>query len=122
MLSSLPMADRIAVIALRRALRTGRDPAARLAVMTAVLGGGFAALRFQLLVETLGAAWPDPFMVRRPCCRMATPDEQLLGIMLGTARRDDRAGFDRLLRDMIDDDARSLIWSAARGFVRMDRA
>lgn len=73
-----------------------------------------AARSLHLLLAQIGAAWPDPVAVATPCCAVLTHDEAtLVGIVIA-ARRHSRPVFDALLCEMLDQDARDRLHSAAR--------
>jgi len=72
------------------------------------LGSPRAAILFQLLMEQIGAAWPDPFCVNPPCVPQLSHDEITLMAMLAEASN--RARFDELLSDMLSDDARERLF------------
>jgi hypothetical protein len=72
------------------------------------LGSPRVAALFQLLMEQIGAAWPDPFCVSPPCMPQLSHDETTLMAMLATAS--DRPRFDELLSDMLPDDARERLF------------
>jgi hypothetical protein len=80
----------------------------------AQLGCLQAARSLHLLLAQLGAAWPDPVAIAPPCCATLTYDEAtLVGIVIA-ARRHSRPVFDALLCEMLDQDARDRLHSAAR--------
>src|SRR3546814_16198096 len=73
---------------------------------------------YRLVVEAIGHVWPDPFAVAPPCCPRVSFDEALLAAMVGAAGRDDRARFDTLTAEMLDSDARAMLFTALGNFVR----
>jgi hypothetical protein len=72
-----------------------------------------AAAHLHLLLEEIGAAWPDPFCIAPPCCPRLSHDEALALDMVRAAAREDRPGFDRLLREMIPADMRERLFVSA---------
>ena len=72
-----------------------------------------AAAHLHLLLEEIGAAWPDPFCIAPPCCPRLSHDEALALEMVRTAAREDRPAFDRLLREMIPADMRERLYLSA---------
>lgn len=77
------------------------------------LGDARAAAHLHLLLEEIGAAWPDPFCVAPPCCPRLSHDEALVIDMIGLGGRGDRPGFDRLLAEMIPADMRERLFLSA---------
>jgi len=77
------------------------------------LGSVRAAAHLHLLLEEVGAAWPDPFCIAPPCCPRLSHDEALALDMVCTATHEDRPGFDRLLQDMIPADMRERLYVSA---------
>ena len=94
--------------------RAGEDPVARLGQL---LGRVSAARALLVLMQAIGAAWPDPVAVRRPCCTVLTPDETLFIAMVEQAAMGRRPAFDALLSDMIDADGRDCLFAATSRFV-----
>lgn len=72
-----------------------------------------AAAHLHLLLEEVGAAWPDPFCIAPPCCPRLSHDEALALAMVRTAAREDRPAFDRLLEEMIPADMRERLYLTA---------
>jgi hypothetical protein len=72
-----------------------------------------AAARLHLLLEEIGAAWPDPFCIAPPCCPRLSHDEALALDMVRAAAREDRPGFDRMLHEMIPADMRERLYLSA---------
>jgi hypothetical protein len=72
-----------------------------------------AAAHLHLLLEEIGAAWPDPFCIAPPCCPRLSHDEALALAMVGAAAREDRPAFDRLLEEMIPADMRERLYLSA---------
>jgi len=77
------------------------------------LGDARAAAHLHLMLEEIGAAWPDPFCVAPPCCRRLSHDEALVIDMLRFGAAEDRPGFDRLLAEMIPADMRERLYLSA---------
>lgn len=94
-------------VALRKAGRCPIEPVAER------LGSTAAAGRFHLLLEAVGAAWPDPFAVSPICCPRLSHDESAFADMLRFAGAQDRAAFDRLLHEMLPADARDRLFGSA---------
>ena len=65
------------------------------------LGNLRAAAHLQLMIEEMGAAWPDPFCVAPPGSPAMTHDEATLAEMIEYAACGDRPAFDRLLADLL---------------------
>lgn len=82
------------------------------------LGSMRAAAHFHLLVEEIGAAWPEAFAVSPPCCRFLSHDEALLADMTRLGRAGDRPGFDRLLAEMLPGDERERLFLSASVLAR----
>jgi hypothetical protein len=72
-----------------------------------------AAAHLDLLLEEIGAAWPDPFCIAPLCCARLSHDEALALAMVRTAAREDRPAFDRLLEEMIPADLRERLYLSA---------
>ncbi len=93
-------------------LRSARqDPMPRL--QGYLLSAGLA-MRFALLMDVVQQIWPEPFGIHRPCCPNASIDEALLSRALQYARADARLAFDTLLREMLGNEARDLLYVRAR--------
>jgi len=89
------------------ASRSGRCP---IRAAGARLGSLRAGAHLHLLLEEIGAAWPDPFAVSPPCCPRLSHDEALLTRMLKLAGRRDWPDFDRLLSDLLPGDTRERLF------------
>lgn len=99
------------VVSLRIAVfahKSGEDPAPHVA---ARLGSLALSNQLSLVVEAMGAAWPEPFGVSRPCCGRLSPDEAMFVAMVRSAMRGNRAEFDRLTCEMLGEDPRTLIYN-----------
>jgi hypothetical protein len=77
------------------------------------LGSARAAAHLHLLLEEIGAAWPDPFCAAPPCCPRLSHDETLAVEMVRVAGRGDRPGFDRLLADLLPGHVRERLFLSA---------
>lgn len=77
------------------------------------LGNVRAAAHLHLMLEEVGAAWPDPFCIAPPCCPRLSHDEALIVDMVRLGGRGDRPGFDRLLAEMIPADMRDRLFLSA---------
>ena len=86
------------------------------------LGSARAAAHLHLLLEEVGAAWPDPFCAAPPCCPRLSHDEALAVEMVRIAGRGDRPGFDRLLAEMLPDHVRERLFLSAAVLDRALRA
>lgn len=112
-LSELPRDQAVVVMGLRiwvEARKSGRCP---IGAAGARLGSRGAGAHLHLLLEEIGAAWPDPFAVSPPCCRRLSHDEALVASMIEFAKTDDRPGFDRLLSDLLPGEARERLFLSA---------
>lgn len=110
-LGSATMFEARLVVALRIAVfahKTGADPAPHVATR---LGSVALSNQLSLVLEAIGQAWPEPFSVSRPCCSRLSPDEAMFVGMVRSAMRGNRAAFDRQTREMIAEDARTLIYN-----------
>jgi hypothetical protein len=113
-LQDLPNTGLCVVRALRRWVAAHKSALCPVAAMRAQLGCVRAAAHLHLLLEEVGAAWPEPFSVSPPCCPRLSHDEATLAEMLRLAEYDDRPGFDRLLADLLPGDARDCLFHSAR--------
>jgi hypothetical protein len=102
------------VSALRCWVMANRSGLCPIAAAGERLGSTRAGAHLHLLVEEIGAAWPDPFAIAPPCCPRLSHDEALLAGMVEHARRGDRPGFDRLLADLIPADERERLFLSAQ--------
>jgi hypothetical protein len=94
--------------------KRGGDPSP---VMAQRLGSDSAAWQFWLLMEEVGTAWPDPFLVSPPCCGRMSHDEALLLDMLHHAAARDGAAFHNLLAEMLPMDHRERLYGTAGALV-----
>ena len=78
-----------------------------------------AAAHLHLLLEEVGAAWPDPFCIAPLCCPRLSHDEALTLAMVRSAAYEDRPAFDRLLQEMIPADMRERLYVSAGALGRM---
>lgn len=99
--------------ALRLWVLTRKNGGCGLHAATNRLGSRRAAAHLHLMLEEVGAAWPEPFCVSPPCCPRLSHDEALLLEMLDRAGVEDRPGFDRLLADLIPAEARDRLFLSA---------
>ena len=93
--------------------KLGRCP---LAAMGEKPGSRRAAAHLHLMLEEVGAAWPEPFCVNPPCCPRLSHDEALVLDMIRSASRGDRPAFDRLLNDLLPADVREPLFASASLF------
>ena len=110
---NLEAADARLATALRRWVvmsKLGRCP---LQAVAERLESARAAAHLHLLLEEIGAAWPDPFCIAPPCCPRLSHDEALALAMVRAATREDRPAFDRLLEEMIPADMRERLYLSA---------
>ena len=110
-LGSANLTEARLVVALRIAIfahKSGADPAPHVA---ARLGSAAISNQLSLVLEAMGQAWPEPFSVSRPCCPRLTPDESMFVGMVRSAMRGNRAAFDHQTREMLSEDARTLIYN-----------
>jgi hypothetical protein len=77
------------------------------------LGSKRAAAHLHLMLAKVAAAWPDPFAVAPLCCARLSHDEKLFADMIRLGAERNRAGFDRLLGEMIGEDAREPLYLSA---------
>ena len=96
--------------------KLGRCP---LTAVSDRLGDARAAAHLHLLLEEIGAAWPDPFRVAPPCCPRLSHDEALVLDMVRLGGRGDRPGFDQLLAEMIPADMRERLFLSTSVFGRL---
>lgn len=71
-------------------------------------------MRFAVMMDAVQQVWPEPFTVHRPCCGVASVDESLLVRLVALAAEGLRPQFDELLSDMLNQDARTLIFGRAQ--------
>lgn len=102
----LAVALRIWVVA----RKTGRAP---IGLVSARLGSAEAAAHLHLLMEEIGAAWPEPFCVSPPCCLRLSHDEATAIEMVAIASRGNRPAFDRLLADLLPSDTRDRLYATS---------
>ena len=77
------------------------------------LGSQRAAAHFHLMLEEIGAAWPEPFCVSPPCSPRLSHDEATFVEMIAVASRGNRPAFDRLLSDLLPADERERLFVSA---------
>ena len=90
--------------------RARQDPMPRL---REYLLSQVVAMRFALLMDVVQQIWPEPFGIHRPCCPNASLDEALLSRAVHLAVFDQRSAFDRLLHEMLNSEARDLLYARA---------
>jgi hypothetical protein len=118
--ASLPRLDQIrpdqaALLAgVRTWVRARQHGACPLRAAADRLGSDRAARGLHLLLETVGACWPERFAVAAPCCAQLTHDEATLLAMIVLAGSARRAPFDALLCEMLADDARERLYATSR--------
>jgi len=113
----LAAAEARIIIALRLAIiahKTDQDCRERLDEQ---LGGRQATTRLLIIAETVGFAWPEAFKLGCPCSPQTTPDEILFLNMIRHVASGNRAGYDALICEMIDDSARDRIYADMEYFV-----
>lgn len=72
-------------------------------------------VRFSLFMETVTQIWPEPFALHRPCCATPSVDEMVMVQAVRWASLRNRPQFERLLHEMLGDDARDLLFAQAAG-------
>lgn len=92
------------------------------AALAGHLGGVLALRPFQVFLEELGHAWPEPIRLNPHCLPTPSYDEMLITDLAGAAALADRPLFGHLLEDMLSPRQRALLWSAARRLMRALRA
>lgn len=112
-LRTMPLRDVRLARALRRWVIARKRGACGLHAVAGAFEDQRAAAHLHLLLEEVGAAWPEPFCVSPPCCPRLSHDEALLIEMLDRAGEDDRPAFDRLLSDLLPADARDRLFRSA---------
>lgn len=115
--SALPPPAHRLLAAFRAAVivhRSGQCPRERL---SALLGSDRAAAAWILLLNSASAAWPEPMAVYPPCCAVMTHDESAVIDLVALAATGNRPRFDRLLHDLLSEDARDHVFTAATRFV-----
>lgn len=112
-LVALPKPTRDVILALRIWAVLIREKRCPHHAVAAHVGSLQAAAHLQLMLEEIGAAWPDRFTVSPLCCRHLSHDEETLGGMMRLAIGKDRPGFDRLLGEMIGPAQRELLFHSA---------
>ncbi len=73
--------------------------------------------RFAFIMETMGACWPEPVRVHRPCCSVTTYDEMLLVELMGAVVRDEAWYFHELINDMISESERHRLHQSISRFI-----
>ncbi len=117
-LRDLPLLSMHVIMAMRLCVmcaKTEQDPSAALEQR---FRSPLAARRFQVLVVAIDQAWPEPFMISRPCCALLTPDEAMIADLAATAAYGDRAAFDTVARDMLSPETRDQLHIRFSAFLR----
>lgn len=104
--------------ALRIWALTGRMGRCPIPVIAERLGSMRTAAHLHVLLEEIGAAWPEPFCVSPPCSPRLSHDEATLTEMVALAGRGDRPAFDRLLADLLPFDERERLFVSATALSR----
>lgn len=112
-LRAMSLADARTVMAMRVWIVMGKLGHCPLRAVAERLGCARAAAHLHLLLEEIGAAWPDPFCAAPPCCPRLSHDEALAMAMIRAGGRGDRPGFDRLLADMLPGHVRERLYLSA---------
>lgn len=112
-LRTMPAAEARAVMAMRLWIVMGKLGHCALRAVSERLGCARAAAHLHLMMEEIGAAWPDPFCAAPPCCPRLSHDETAAVAMLRLGGRGDRPAFDRLLGEMLPADARERLYLSA---------
>ena len=112
-LASLPDREAQMVRSLRLWTVLRRADRCPLQAVADQLGSRRAAAHLHLMLAKVAASWPDPFAVAPLCCARLSHDEKIFADMMRLGADRDRAGFDRLLGEMIDGDAREQLYAPA---------
>ena len=110
---SLPAFETRLILATRMwvvSYKLGRNP---LPLIKGRLPEPGVASRFAILLEAIGSVWPEPVYVKAPCCSDLSYDELAIVQMIRLSARGDKTGFDQLLVDMVNEDARSSLYAHA---------
>lgn len=105
------MAMRLCVLCCHAA----EDPTTALAER---FGSALSANRFRMLMATIDAGWPDNFLVSRPCCMKMTSDEALVAALVDHVALMQRASFDELCAEMLNEELREQIWIRLLSWLR----
>jgi hypothetical protein len=116
-LIDLPATEARMIMALRLAVAAHKHGVDARDALEKRLGGRLPMIRFLMIIETIGNAWPDPFQVGRCCCPHMMPDEILLLNMIRQVVHQNKPAFDALLCEMIDDCGRQRIFSDMEMFI-----
>jgi hypothetical protein len=112
-LATLPVREARVVRSLRLWTVLRRAGQCPLQAVADQLGSGRAAAHLHLMLAKVAACWPDPFAVAPLCCARLSHDETIFADMIRLGSAGDRPGFDRLLGEMIDADAREQLYRSA---------
>lgn len=77
------------------------------------------AAQMRHMIDVVASVWPERFAVFPPCCAALSPDERLLGQLVDAAADNNRPEFDAHARDLLDCDARDLLWRECVAAPRM---
>jgi hypothetical protein len=80
--------------------------------------GRRAAAHLHMLMEEVGAAWPDPFCISPPCSPRLSHDEATFVQMMALARGADRSAFDRLLCELLPANERERLFLSCCALAR----
>jgi len=103
-LRSFPLSAMHVVMGMRLCIlygQAGRDPLPDLAVRLRSMD---AARRIERVVRTVQCAWPDHFLIHRPCSMELTPDEAVVAQLAVAATEGHEARGLPLLGDMLKRD------------------
>ena len=103
-LRTFPLAAMHVVMGMRLCIlygQAGRDPLPDLAVRLRSMD---AARRIERIVRAVQCAWPEPFLIHRPCSMTLTPDETMIAQLAVAATQGNEAGAVTLLGDMLKRD------------------
>lgn len=94
--------------------RARRDPVPELAVR---MGSVEAAAKALALTEAISSCWPENIHVARFCCELMTHDELTIGVMIDSAARADRAGFEGAIAGLVRPDRAYRLWEPVLALV-----
>ncbi len=81
-------------------------------------GSVLAAKRFRVLVMAIDQAWPEPFLISRPCCQKMTPDEAMVAELTVALGQANCAAYDLVARDMLSAETREQLHIRFSAFLR----
>ena len=76
-----------------------------------------AVKAFLALAERAETMWPERIGLHRPCCRLLSPDENTIALVVRAASDLDREGFERVLHGFVRSERHDAIYDAAVRFV-----